>query len=138
MRARDSRAVSTIRLILAALKDRDITERTKGNPAGLNDQQILAMLQSMIKQREESIKLYQKGGRHDLVEDEKAEIALIQTFLPPQLDETETEAVIDSLINEAGATSIKDTGRIMALLKERYAGSVDLSRAGALVRARLA
>lgn len=137
MRARDTRAVSTVRLILAALKDRDIAERGKGNPEGLADQQVLAMLQSMVKQREESIKLYEQGGRADLVEEEKAEIAIIQQFLPQQLSESEMEAAVDAIVGEIGASSIKDMGRVMALLKERHAGSIDLGRAGGLVRQRL-
>lgn len=137
MRARDTRAVSTVRLILAALKDRDIAERGKGNPEGLSDQQVLALLQSMIKQREESVRLYQQGGRLDLVEEEKDEIDIIRQFLPPQLSESETAAMVDGIVSEIGASSIKDMGRIMALVKERHAGCIDLAKVGALVRDRL-
>lgn len=137
MRARDTRAVSTMRLILAALKDRDIAERGKGNTEGLADQQVLAMLQAMVKQREESIKLYEQGGRTDLVDDEKAEIAIIQQFLPTPLSESEIAAAVEAIVAELQATSIKDMGRVMALLKERHAGSIDLARAGVIVRERL-
>ena len=137
MRARDTRAVSTMRLILAAVKDRDIAERGKGNPDGLSEQQVLALLQSMVKQREESIKLYEQGGRQDLADDERAEIGIIQQFLPQPLDEQQTTAAVDAIVTETGASSIKDMGRVMALLKQRHAGSIDLARAGALVRARL-
>ncbi len=137
MRARDMRAVSTMRLILAALKDRDIAERGKGNSEGLSDQQVLALLQSMVRQREESIKLYEQGGRQDLADDERAEIGIIQEFLPQPLDEQQTAAAVEAIVSEVGAVSIKDMGRVMALLKERHAGCIDLARAGALVRARL-
>lgn len=137
MRARDTRAVSTVRLILAALKDRDIAERGKGNPEGLSDQQVLALLQSMIKQREESIRLYEQGGRADLVEEEQEEIDIIRQFLPPQLSESETAAMVGAIIDEVGAASIKDMGRVMGLIKERHAGCIDLARVGAMVRARL-
>lgn len=137
MRARDQRAVSTLRLILAALKDRDIAERGKGNPTGLSDTQILALLQSMVKQREESIRLYEQGSRQDLADEERDEIGIIQQFLPQPLNEDETKAAIEAIIAELEASSIKDMGRVMALLKERHAGRIDLSKAGALVRAQL-
>ncbi len=137
MRARDQRAVSTLRLILAALKDRDIAERGKGNPTGLSDTQILALLRSMVKQREESIRLYEQGSRQDLADEERDEIGIIQQFLPQPLNEDEAKAAIEAIIVELEASSIKDMGRVMALLKERHAGRIDLSKAGALVRAQL-
>lgn len=136
-RDRNACALSTVRLILAAIKDRDIAERGHGNVDGLNDTQILALLQSMIKQREESIRLYEQGGRADLVAQETNEIAVIRGFLPPPLSEEETAAAISAIIAESGATSLKDMGRVMATLKERYTGQLDLAAAGAMVRQRL-
>lgn len=136
--ARDGRATSTMRLILAALKDRDIAERGKGNVDGLTDDQILQLLQTMVKQREESIRLYQQGGRQDLAAEEQAEIGIIREFLPPQLTTEEIEAAITDIIEETSATSLKDMGRVMATLKERFAGSMDFTQASSIVRARLA
>lgn len=137
MLARDQRAVSTIRLILAALKDRDIAERGRGNADGLGDAEILALLQSMIKQREESIRLYQKGGRDDLATEEAGEIATIRQFLPAQLSEAEIAAIVDAVVEEIGASSLKEMGKVMGLLKERHAGCMDFTRASALVKERL-
>jgi uncharacterized protein len=136
-RAKDTCAVSTLRLILAAIKDRDIAERGQGNADGVDDTQILALLQAMIKQREESIRLYEQGKRPDLVEQEANEIAVIRTFLPPPLSEEETAAAISAIIEETGAASLKDMGRVMAALKERYAGQLDLASVGKKVRKRL-
>jgi hypothetical protein len=136
--ARDARATSTVRLILAALKDRDIAERGKGNVDGLTDDQILQLLQTMVKQREESIRLYQQGGRQDLADEERAEIAIIREFLPPQLTPEEVEAAVADIIEELSATSLKDMGRVMAALKDRFAGSMDFTQASGIVRARLA
>lgn len=137
MLARDQRAVSTIRLILAALKDRDIAERGRGNADGLGDAEILALLQSMIKQREESIRLYQKGGRDDLATEEAGEIATIRQFMPAQLSEAEIAAIVDAVVEEIGASSLKEMGKVMGLLKERHAGCMDFTRASALVKERL-
>jgi hypothetical protein len=127
--ARDEIRLSTLRLMLAALKDRDIAERGKGNAKGLDNNQILAMLQSMIKQRQESIEMYRKGGRQDLVDREASEIAIIEDFLPPPLGENQVIAIVDSLIAELDATTLKDMGRVMARLKDGYAGQIDLSKA---------
>lgn len=137
MRARDGRATSTVRLILAALKDRDIAERGKGNTNGLTDEHILQLLQTMIKQREESIRLYQQGGRPELAAEEAAEIGIIRDFMPQQLSPDEIQAAISDVIEELGGTSLKDMGRVMAALKERFAGSMDFSQASAIVRQRL-
>ena len=137
MRARDECATSTMRLILAALKDRDIAERGKGNANGLNQEQILAMLRSMIKQRHESIRLYEQGGRTDLAKREANEIAVIEQFLPPLMDEAAVEQAVAAVIAETGAATLKDMGRVMALLKERFPGQMDFARAGALVKAQL-
>src|SRR5512134_1886147 len=125
VRARDDCAASTLRLILAALKDRDIAERGKGNPAGLSDEQILGLLQSMIKQRQESIRLYEKGDRHDLAKQEADEISVIEQFLPRQMDEQCIEDAVKEAIAELDAKSLRDMGRVMALLKQRYAGQMD-------------
>jgi uncharacterized protein len=137
MRARDERATSTLRLILAALKDRDIAERGKGNPTGLSDEQILRLLQSMIKQRQESIRLYEQGSRQDLAKQEADEIVVIEQFLPAQMDEQGIQEAVTAAIGELEAKTLKDMGRVMALLKERYAGLMDLAKAGALVKERL-
>lgn len=139
MKAKDMRATSTLRLILAALKDRDIAFRGDGGgDGGVSEEMILEMLQKMIKQRHDSIEQYEKGNRPDLVEQEKAEIDIIKTFLPKQMGEDEVTAAIDALVAEIGAASIKDMGRTMAALKERFAGRMDFAKASQLVKARLA
>lgn len=135
--ARDQRATSTLRLILAALRDRDIAERSKGNLAGLTDEQIIALLHSMVKQRRESIKLYEEGGREDLVRQEAEEIAVIEQFMPPQMSEAQVEEAVTGVIAETEAKTLKDMGRVMAVLRERYAGRMDLGRAGARVKEQL-
>lgn len=134
MKARDPRATSTTRMILAALKDRDIAERGKGNAEGLGEEQIQGMLQSMIKQRRESIALFEQGGRLELADQERAEIALIEGFLPQQMDEAEIQAVVKGVVAELGIASVKDMGRAMAALKERYAGKMDFAKASAALR----
>jgi uncharacterized protein YqeY len=137
MRERDSATTSTLRLILAALKDRDIAARPKGNSTGIGDDEILSMLQGMIKQRRESIALYEQGKRADLVAKESAEIAVIERFLPQQMDESAAAAAIGQVIAELGATTVKDMGRIMAELKARHAGQMDFAKASAFVKQRL-
>lgn len=137
MRSKDQQALATIRLILAALKDRDIQARGSGKDEGIDDQEILEMLQKMVKQRRESIALYEKGNREDLVAREKAEIEVIERFLPKALDEEETQSAINGAVEEVGATSIKEMGRVMALLKERYPGRMDFAKASQLVKQRL-
>ncbi len=137
MKAKDERTVSTLRLILAALKDRDIAARAKNNTEGIGDDEILAMLQSMIKQRRESIDMYEKGGRLELAEREREEIEIIQRFLPRQLSEEEMRNAIHEVIAEIGATGLKDMGRTMKALKERYAGQMDFSVASGIVKAEL-
>lgn len=138
MKAKDQQALATVRLILAALKDRDIQARSSGNADGIDDQEILELLQKMVKQRRESIVLYEKGGRDDLVAREEAEIAVIERFLPQGLSAEETEAAVDQAIAEVEAQSIKDMGRVMALLKERYAGRMEFAKASQMVKQRLA
>jgi len=134
MKARDSRTVSTVRLILAGLKERDVAARGEGNPTGLSEAEIQRMLQAMIKQRRESIALYRQGNRPDLVQQESEEIAVVDSFLPRQLDEGEIEAAAKAAIDETGAATVKDLGKVMAALRERHAGVIDLERAGLIVR----
>lgn len=137
VRSKDQVATSTIRLILAALKDRDIAARGQGKAEGIDEAEIMSMLQSMIKQRKESAQIYAEAGREDLASREEAEIQIIQRFMPKQLDEDELEKAVDGLIKETGAVGIKDMGKVMGALKARYAGQADMGRAGALVKARL-
>jgi len=138
LKDKDARATATLRLILAALKDRDIAARTKGNADGIDDQEILQMLQTMVKQRRESIALYEKGKRMDLADKEREEIAVIERYLPRQLDEEEIGEAVSGVIAETGANSLKDMGGVMAILRERYAGKMDFSRASGAVKERLA
>jgi len=134
MRAKDQAALGTIRLIIAKLKDVDIAARTEASREGVADDRILSMMQGMIKQRNESIALYEKGGRADLADKEKAEIAVIERFLPRQMDEAAVEAAVREAIAAAGATSIKDMGGVMAALKGKYAGQMDFAKASAAVK----
>lgn len=138
MKAKDPLSVSTLRLILAALKDRDVAARAKGNMDGIDDNEILGVLQSMIKQRGESIALYEKGGRKDLADQERGEIEIIKRFLPQQIGPEETAAAVQSVIAELGAASLKDMGRTMAALKERFAGRMDFAKASEIVKRELA
>ena len=137
MLAKDARVVSTIRLILAALKDRDIAARSRNVMDGIGEDEILSMLQSMIKQRRESISLYEQGGRLELAQQEQDEIAIIETFLPKQMDEAEAIEAVRAVIAEIGAAGIKDMGKVMAVLKERFAGRMDFSKASALTKKEL-
>src|SRR5271169_92505 len=129
MKARDERSVSAVRLILAKLKERDIEVRPKGNADGISDDEIVQMMQGMIKQRRESIELYERGGRPELARKEQDEIAVIESFMPRQLSEAEMAAAVKTVIGEVGAVGIKDMGKVMAQLKTRYAGTMDFSRA---------
>ncbi len=137
MKAKEKRATSTLRLILAALKDRDIAARGKGGDDEISDDEILGMLQKMIKQRHESIKFYQQGERPELAEEEAEEIEIIERFLPKRLDEKETTDAISAVIDELGAANIKDMGRTMAALKQSYAGRMDFSKVSTIVKQRL-
>lgn len=134
MKAKEQVAVSTLRLILAALKDRDICVRGNGNQDGIGDDQILEMLQKMVRQRRESIEQYTKGGRPELAEREAAEIDVIERFLPKPLDETGMRGAIEEVIGELDAKTIKDMGRVMGALKERYPGRMDFGKASAIVK----
>ena len=137
MKSQKKHTVATIRLIMAALKDRDIAARSEGNMDGISDDEILSMLQSMIKQRRESVEMYEKSGRAELAEQEAGEIVIIETFLPEQMDETAVRGAIDEAISEIGAASLKDMGKVMGILKGRFAGQMDFSKASAGVKARL-
>ena len=134
MRAKDTRTLSTVRLIMAALKDRDIAARSDGNKAEIPESDILRMLQGMVKQRRESIALYEKGGRPELARQEGEEIAVIESFLPQQMDEAGIEAAAQMAIAESGAAGIKDMGKVMGLLRERHAGVLDMAKAGTVVK----
>lgn len=137
LKSKDQAALATLRLISAALKDRDIAARGNGNQDGIEDDEILSMLQTMIKQRNESAKMYRDGGRPELAESEEAENVIISRFLPAQLDAAETEAAIAASIDAAGASSIRDMGQVMAHLKSAHAGQMDFSAASAAVKAAL-
>jgi uncharacterized protein len=134
LKARDGRTLSTTRLILAGLKDRDIAARGQGNAEGISETEIQRMLQAMIKQRRESIGLYEQGNRQDLAQQEREEIVVIESFLPRQLDKSEIESAVVSVIAETGAAGIKDMGRVMAALRERYAGVIDFGQAGVILK----
>jgi hypothetical protein len=137
MKAKDQLTLSTLRLIHAAIKDRDIALRGDGEDRELNDAEITALLSRMVKQRQESARAYEEGGRLELVEREMAEIGIIERYLPRQLSEAETEAAIMAAIAELEAGSIRDMGRVMNALKARYTGQMDFGAVGPMVKARL-
>ena len=137
LKNKDQTALGTMRLILAALKDRDIAARGNGNPDGISDDEIFGLLQTMIKQRNESAKMYRDGDRPALADAEEAEIAIIRGFLPTQLNDEEMQAAIDSAIDQADASSVKDMGQVMGFLKNNYAGQMDFSLASQAVKAAL-
>jgi len=138
LKEQDAIAVSTLRLILAALKDRDIAARTKGEEGVITDDRIYALLQTMIKQRRESIEHYEKGGRLDLAEREQRESEIIQSFLPKQLEPEEVDQAVTTTIAEFGASGLRDMGKVMGALKERYVGQMDFGKASAVVKEKLA
>jgi hypothetical protein len=135
MKAGDKRRVATIRMINAALKDKDIEARGQGKTVA--DDEILGLLQKLIKSRQESAEIYEKAGRLDLSTQEREEIAIIQSFLPQALSPAEIDAAIAAAIAEAGATSIKEMGKVIGLLKGKYAGRMDFAVASAAVKAKL-
>ncbi len=137
MRAKDQAAVSTLRLISAAIKDRDIAARSDGITDGVDDDEIQQLLQKMIKQRQESIRLYEEGGRIELAQQERDEIAIIKGFLPKQLSDEEIAAEVNKVIAETSAASMKDMGPLMAALRARYAGIMDFGKASAIAKSRL-
>lgn len=142
MRARDEVRLSTLRLINAAIKDRDIAARGmsegEGSTEGVSDAEVLDILAKMVKQRQESIRAYEEGGRLELAEQERAEVRVIEEFLPRQLAADEVEAAIGEAIDQTGAESLRDMGKVMAALKARYTGRMDFSTVGPSVKARLA
>lgn len=138
LKNKDTVATGTIRLITAALKDRDISVRSEGRAEGISESEILSMLQSMIKQRQESSKTYRDAGRDDLADREDEEIKVIKKFLPQQMSEQEMRDAVEKLITELNVTDIREMGKVMAELKNRYAGQLDMSKASGLVKERLA
>jgi len=139
MKAKEPTTVSTLRLINAAIKDRDIADRTKGgvDEEGISDDDILQLLQSMIKQRRDSIEAYTQGGRDELAEQEAHEIEVIERFLPEQLGDEEMTAAVNSAIEAVGAESLKEMGAVMAKLREDFAGQMDFGKASGIVKERL-
>ena len=135
-KAQDKRRISTLRMVSAAIKDRDIAARTAGKKES-TDAELLDLLAKMIKQREESQKIYADAGRAELAAQESEEIVIIREFLPQQLSDADMEKAIDAAIAEAGASSVKDMGKVMAVLKSRYAGQMDFAKASAAVKAKL-
>ena len=136
MKAKDAARLGTLRLINAAIKDQDIALRVGGNSVG--DAEILAILGKMVKQRQESARAYEEGGRLELAERELAEVGVIEDFLPAQLSESEAVAAVDAAIKDVGAESIRDMGRVMGVLKGKYTGQMDFGAVGPMVKARLA
>ncbi len=134
MKAKDAKRLATVRLILAALKDRDIAARSETNKDLVSDDDILTLLAKMIKQREESATAFDAGNRPELAANERDEIAVIRTFMPAQMDEVAMKDAVAKVIAESGAASIKDMGKVMAVLKERYAGQMDFSKASAATK----
>lgn len=135
--AKDELTTATLRLIIAALKDRDIAARSKGNWDGISEDEILGMLQTMIKQRQESIKMYEQGNRPELAAREAAEITVIQGFMPKQMTDAEVGAAIEAAIAATGAAGVKDMGKVMAEMKAKYTGQIDFSKASAQVKEKL-
>lgn len=138
MKARDELLLGTVRMVLAKIKDQDIEARAKGNQDGISDGEIAALMQGMIKQRLESAKLYRDGNRPELAEKEESEIKVIEKFLPKQLSDEEVQNVVDQIVAATGATSIKDMGKVMGELKAKYAGQLDMGKAGAVIKQKLA
>ncbi len=133
----DKVRISTLRLITAAIKDRDIAARTADNRDGVSDDEILEILAKMVKQRQESAATYEQAGRLELAEQERSEIIVIEEFLPRQLDEEEMVAAVTAVIEAQAASSLKDMGKVMGALKSQYAGQMDFGKAGALVKQKL-
>ena len=138
MIAKDEVKVGTIRLIISAMKDKDIAARTAESREGIKDEQILSLMQGMIKQRQESIRMYEQGKRQDLADKESLEIKVIEGYLPKQLSDDEMKAAVQKAVASVGATNIKDMGKVMAELKAKYSGSMDFSKVGAIVKEKLA
>jgi uncharacterized protein YqeY len=137
MKTKDTSALSTLRMINAAIKQKDIDVARPRGDERIADEEVLSLLQGMIKSRREAIEMFRQGNRDDLIEKETGEIAVIEQFLPQQLDAEATQAAIEAAITRTGAASVKDMGKVMAALKSDYAGQLDMSRASALVKQRL-
>ena len=137
MKAGEKEKVDTLRLINSTIKDKDIADRTKGNMDGISDDAILSVLQGMIKQRKESIALYTQGGRAELAAAEQKEVDIIQSFLPKQMNAEEMKEAIKDAIAETGATTMKDMGKVMGLLRSKYAGKMDFGAASGEIKAQL-
>ena len=137
LRAKDTVRLSTLRLISAAIKDRDIAARAEDRCEGISDSEILSILSKMVKQREESAKTYEDNGRPELAEREKTEITIIRDFMPKPLSDDEMKAIVAQLVEESEATCLKNMGKIMAQLKSQYAGRIDMGKAGAIVKGHL-
>jgi uncharacterized protein YqeY len=138
MRDKDATRLSTLRLISAAVKDQDIAVRAKGQTDGVGEPEVLAILGKMVKQRQESARAYEEGGRLELAEKERAEIAVIEDYLPRQLSDEEVEAAVGDAITETGAEGLRDMGRVMGVLKSKYTGRMDFGAVGSMVKSRLA
>ncbi|UWR25293.1 GatB/YqeY domain-containing protein [Sulfitobacter sp. S223] len=137
MKDKAAERLSTLRLVNAAIKDKDIAARAEGNDDGVGNDEVLAILGKMAKQRIESARAYEEGGRLDLAERERAEIEVIEEFLPRQLDKDETAAAVDAAMAEVGASSIRDMGKVMGVLKAKYTGQMDFGRVGPMLKDRL-
>ena len=137
LKNQDKKSISTLRLVLAAVKDRDIAERSNGNNSGISDDEIKLLLQTMIKQRKESAEIYEKAGRLELLESENKEIEIISCFLPKQMTNDEISEAIEKIIKETNASSIKDMGSLMSKLKSDYAGRCDFSQVAKIAREKL-
>ncbi len=137
MRAKDSIALSTLRLISAAIKDRDIAARSGDRGAGIDDSEIMSLLSKMVKQREESAKIYDENSRPELADQERAEIEVVRRFMPKELSDEQLKEAVSKAVEEADATCLKDMGKVMGALKSNYAGQIDMGKAGALVKSHL-
>ena len=137
LKSQDKIRISTLRLINAAIKDRDIADRTDNGGAGVSEDVVLEILAKMIKQRQESLSAYEEAGRLDLANQERSEIVIIQEFMPRQLEDDEIIAAVDAALAEVGAETLKDMGKVMGLLKQKYTGQMDFGKAGARVKEKL-
>jgi len=137
LKSQDKVRISTLRLINAAIKDREIADRTDNGGAGVSEDVVLEILAKMIKQRQESLSAYEEAGRLDLADQERSEIVIIQEFMPRQLEDDEIIAAVDAALAEVGAETLKDMGKVMGLLKQKYTGQMDFGKAGARVKEKL-
>ena len=138
MKAGDKKKLGTVRLMLSAIKEKDINSRTEGHDSALiTDAGILDVLTKMVKQRQDSVTAFEAGGRPELAQNEKDELAVIQSYMPKQMDEAETKAAVAEVIKSVGAASVKDMGKVMAELKAKFSGQIDMGKAGGIVKALL-